>query len=364
MKIAQIAPIIERVPPKKYGGTERVVYALTEELAAKGHDVTLFATQDSITSAKLVSACEKGARELCKGNYYERSLQTLAHIGVAYSMQKEFDIIHDHCGISSLPLAINSTTPVIMTVHGAFNRNVSPVYIRLRNNVNPYFVSISNSQRKSLPILNYIGTVYNGLDMKEYPFSATGEGYLLFVGRITEEKGVGEAIKVALKLKLPLIIAAKLEKKDHYYYKKHVKPYLSNSIRWIGEVTETQRNKLMSRALCFLHPITWMEPFGLTLIEAMACGCPVIALNQGSTPEIVINGITGYAANDIYEMVRAVKKVNLINRKYCRQYALNNFSSQQMTSNYEILYKRILFNGLGKLIHEDKSYPRSSLAYI
>ena len=362
MKIAQISPIVERVPPKKYGGTERVVYTLTEELVRRGHDVTLFATEDSITSARLISTSKKGLRESAQSKFYERMLETLTHVGMAYSMQDEFDIIHDHSGAETLPMATLAKTPVVRTVHSAFNEKNVKIYQELNNSFNPYFVSISNSQREPLPDINYISTVYNGLSMNNYPFSSIQEGYLLFVGRIAIEKGVHNAIKVAQRLKLPLIIAAKLEEINIPYFREYIKPHLSDSIQWIGEVSEEERNRLMSRALCFLHPVTFREPFGLTLIESMATGCPVIAFNKGSIPEIIQEGRTGFIVDTETEMIAAVKQINTINRNYCRQYALTNFSAERMTDNYERVYQRILFAGIKKQLIKRRT-PERSLSF-
>ena len=343
MRIAQIAPVIERVPPKKYGGTERVVHVLTEELVKKGHDVTLFASGDSLTSARLIATTPKSVRELHRGNHYQAQIKTLAHVGYAYRMQSEFDIIHDHCGINGLPLAVNAKTPVVMTLHGAFNKKNIHIYKILNNPFNPYFVSISRRQQEMLPNLNYADNIYNGLIMNEYPFSKESEGYLLFVGRITKEKGVHNAIEVAKSLKLPLIIAAKLDSMNKGFFQKYVKPSLSSEIKWIGEVNEKERNRLMSKALCFLHPATWEEPFGLTLIEAMATGCPVVAFKKGSIPEIVRDKKTGYVVETLDEMVTAVKNIKKISREYCRDYAIDTFSADKMVSSYESLYTKILF---------------------
>jgi glycosyltransferase involved in cell wall biosynthesis len=339
MRIAQIAPIIERVPPKKYGGTERVVHALTEELVKRGHDVTLFASGDSITSAKLFSVYPKSLREARLKDIYGSNIWSMLSIGMAYSMQKSFDIIHDHSGYLSLPTANIAETPVVVTMHGPITTDVRKIYDRLRN---PHLVTISNSQGFPAPTLNYAGTVYNGLYLEDYPFSEEHDGYLLFVGRISMEKGVHHAIEVAQELDMPLIIAAKLETVDEPYFHQYIKPLLSEQIKWIGEVDEKERNLLMSKAKCFLHPVTWREPFGLTLIEAMACGCPVIAFDKGSIPEIIRNGETGFVVQDIEGMLDAVLSVDTIDRNKCREHALTNFSAQKMAEGYEAVYKKIL----------------------
>ncbi|SRR5258708_8207100 len=349
MKIAQIAPIIERVPPKKYGGTERVIYTLTEELVKMGHQVSLFASGDSQTSASLVSVTPRSLKQTHKNAHnadpYANNAITALHYGLAYKLQDQFDIIHDHHNYLTLPTAQLSSTPVVLTMHGPFLEEVHELYTTLTN---PNIVTISQKQAQMAPNgINHAGTIYHGLNMNHYPFSQKHDGYLLFVGRITLEKGVHFAIEVARKLGLSLIIAAKLEEgfeADVAYFKRCVKPYLTDKIRWIGETNEEERNKLMSKAMAFLHPVTWPEPFGLTLIESMACGTPVIAMDQGSIPEIIQNGKTGFVVQTVDEMVESVKKVDTISRWYCRQYALERFSGRRMAQQYVQLYSQILQN--------------------
>ncbi len=342
MRIAQIAPIVERIPPKKYGGTERVIYTLIEELVKLGHDVTLFASGDSVTSAKLVSAYPESLREAGVKDLYGMNPWTILNIGKAYSMQGQFDIIHDHTGYFSLPAANLSKTPVVYTYHGPFKTAEKKIFEELNR---PYIVTISNSQGKTAPNLNFAGTVYNGLNMQHYPFSDKNDGYLLFVGRISLEKGVHFAIEAAQTLNMPLIIAAKLETNyppDVEYFKEYIEPRLSGRIRWIGEVSEEERNQLMSKALAFLHPVTWREPFGLTLIEAAACGAPVVAFNRGSIPEIILNGKTGFVVEDVEEMAEAVLNIGSIDRAFCRKFALENFNGAKMAREYEQVYKKII----------------------
>lgn len=347
MKIAQIAPIIERVPAKKYGGTERVVYELTEELVARGHDVTLFASGDSITSAKLVSVYPTALREakICS-TANGANMWSLYNIGLAYHLQEQFDIIHDHTHVLGLPTAHLATTPVVTTLHDPVFPSYQPMFETFTN---PYVVTISKSQSHSLRNANNIGTVYNGLTMDQYPYSDTQQGYLLFVGTFREEKGAHIAIQAARKLHMPLILAGKLDDWQMPYFNEYVKPYLSDTIIYIGEVDEKQRNNLMSKALCFLHPISWLEPFGLTLIESMACGTPVVALNKGSIPEIIQDGKTGYVCNDFSELVEKIAKVGLIDRRYCRQYALSQFNRFRMTDGYLAIYRKILRSTYHKL---------------
>jgi glycosyltransferase involved in cell wall biosynthesis len=338
VKIAQIAPIVERVPPKTYGGTERVVHALTEELVRRGHEVTLFASGDSISSAKIESVYPRALREVKIPDLYGANPWTLLNYGLAYELQDEFDIIHDHMMPLSLPAANVASVPVVGTMHGAFTATNRRLFQSLRS---PHIVSISQAQTFSAPGINHAATIYNGLPMEHYPFSEEHEGYLLYVGRLSLEKGVHHAIEAAEQLDMPLILAAKLDPIDQPYYKAYIEPRLSNRVRWVGEVDEEERNRLMSKAKCFLHPVTWREPFGLTLIEAAACGCPVVAFNRGSIPEIIKTGITGYVVEDIDSMIDAIDGIGAINRAACREHALANFSAKRMADNYEELYKKL-----------------------
>lgn len=342
MKIAQIAPIIESVPPKKYGGTERVVSALTEELVRRGHEVTLFASGDSKTSAKLVSVYQKSIRDARLKDIYGPNYWTMLNIGLAYEKAGEFDIIHDHNGHLSLATANISPTPVVMTLHGSFDSINRVFYTRMGRRVN--FVSISKSQAKPAPNLNWVGNVYNGLKMDNFPFSEEHEDYLLFVGRLSMEKGAHIAIEVAQAMDKPLLMAAKLDFLDMNYFQEYISPYLSGSVRWVGEVDEEERNRLMSKAKCVLHPVTWPEPFGLTMIESMACGTPVIAFRRGSISEVIKDGVSGFVVEDSEEMVEMVDKVDEIDRKGCRQYALSHFSNVNMVDGYEEIYKKIIEN--------------------
>lgn len=350
MKIAMIAPLVERVPPKKYGGTERMVHSLTNELVRRGHDVTLFASGDSITSAKLVSVAPKGLRELRVKPLYEVNAPLMQSLARAFAkMDGEFDVIHDSSGYATLPFAEMSRTPVVMTLHG----HIAPAHLPLyREFQKANIVSISRDLGSDLEGLNHIGTVYNGLNMEYYPFSKEHDGYLLYVGRICQDKGTHNAILAAKRLNLPLIIAAKIEETEagHRYFRKHVKPYLGSQIEWVGEVDEDERNKLMSRALCFLHPAPWREPFGLTLIEAAACGAPVIALKRGAIPEIIEHGKSGFVVNNFDEVCEAIQKVGIIDRAYCRQHALTSFNERRMADGYEEVYKKVIAKQRGRVV--------------
>lgn len=340
MRIAQIAPIAERIPPVKYGGTERVVYELTNELVKRGHKVTLFASGDSITKAKLVSVFPRSLRSAKIKDPYGLNEWTVFNIGLAYDMQNEFDIIHDHNGFMGFPAANLATTPTVITLHGPVTSAQRKMFEKLKK---PNIATVSKAQLPNSEKVNYAGTVHHGLTMNNYPYSKTNDGYLLFVGRLSLEKGVHNAILVSQNLDIPLIIAAKLDSQERPYYEEYIEPYLSDDrIQWIGEVAEDERNKLMSRALCMLHPVLFKEPFGLTLIEALACGCPVIAFNRGSIPEIIQDKQTGFVVSDAEEMIDAVLKIDTIDRLTCRDYALLNFNAQKMVDGYEQIYKKIL----------------------
>lgn len=338
MKIAQLAPIAERVPPKRYGGTERVVHALTEELVRRGHEVTLFASGDSITNARLESVYPRALREAKLKDIYGTNDLTLLHMGLAYELQDEFDIIHDHLVPLSMPTANLASVPVVATMHGPFTSENRRLFEMLRG---PHIVTASQAQLYPLPNINHAGTIHHGLSMEHYPFGETHEGYLLYVGRISIDKGVHYALDVAQVLDLPLILAAKVEPHDQAYFREYIEPRLSVRIKWVGEVDEEERNRLMSRAMAFLHPVVFREPFGLTLIEAMACGCPVIAFNRGAIPEIIKTGVTGFVVEDVEGMVDALHNIGAISRAACRAHALENFNARKMTDGYEALYKKL-----------------------
>ncbi len=342
MRIAQIAPIAERVPPKKYGGTERVIATLTDELVDRGHDVTLFASGDSVTKAKLVSVFPRATREAGIKDPHGINEWSIHSIANAYKQQEKFDIVHDH-NLPISTLAANfAKVPVVATLHGSLSFASKKVYSTL-SNVN--LITISESQKRQGHGLNIYETVHHGLNFDNYPIGESSENFLLFVGRISFDKGLHHAIEIAQFLNIKLVIAAKLDQTDKKYFAEYIEPSLSDGlIEWVGEVSETERNQLYSKALCLINPITWPEPFGLTMIEAMACGCPVVAFNQGSVPEIVVPGATGFIANDIEEMIESILEVARIDRRETALYARANFNSQTMTDKYERIYQQILAN--------------------
>jgi glycosyltransferase involved in cell wall biosynthesis len=341
MKIAQIAPLNQRVPPRRYGGTERVVSYLTEELVKRGHEVTLFAAAGSETDAELIPAVNHPLRD---AHILDATPFTVAEVAKVYKMANKFDIIHNHAWQDYLTFASasHSTTPTVTTLHNPFfteTRRVFDEYKHLN------FISISNNQRKSNRKLNYLGTVYNGIPAEKFPFRKNHSEYLLHVGRISLQKGTHIAIDIATALKKELIIAAKLDPWEVSYFNQYIAPRLSNGhVHWVGEVDSNERNELMSKALCLLAPITWREPFGLAMIESMACGSPVIAYKRGSVPEIVEHGKTGFVVENERQMVRAVRKVGSIDRKVCREYIKKKFNVKQMVTGYEKIYQNILEN--------------------
>ena len=339
MRIAQIASLFERVPPKRYGGTERFVSLLTEELVNRGHKVTLFASGDSITNAKLIPVNPHSLRE---SHILDTNPYTVLATAMAYKNADKFDIIHNNTypDYVAFPAAYSSTTPTVTTLHTPFNIENTRLFEAYKD-LN--FVPISNNQRRSLPGLNYTRTIYHGVPVNKFPFKKTHGNYLLYVGRIALIKGTHFAIDVAEALNKELIIAAKLDPQDIEYFNRFIGSRLSNGrIKWVGEVTDEERNDLMANALCLLHPITWKEPFGLTLIESMACGTPVVAFRKGSIPEIIIDKKTGFIVETENEMIRAVKKISSISRSECRKHVRDNFNLKKMVDAYEKLYYEIV----------------------
>lgn len=341
MRIAQIAPLVERVPPRAYGGTERVVSVLTEELVRRGHDVTLYASGDSVTAADVSATVPRALREDRSDNIYSVNPPVLHLLGRAYAHARDYDIIHDHTGTMGLSFAELSPTPVVLTQHGNLDADELPLYREFRRAV---IVPISRALAERHPGLNYTDVIHHGLPFDRYPFGKHPGRYLLYVGRICREKGTHLAVRLARELGLPLIIAAKLEHapQEMRYFRTHVRPYLSSRIDWVGEVDERERNRLMAGALCLVHPITWDEPFGLTLIESMACGTPVVAMGRGSIPEIVRHGVTGYVADSYEQMKAAISQVHRIDRAACRDYARSQFSVGRMADAYESLYRSLV----------------------
>ncbi|MEA5568558.1 glycosyltransferase family 4 protein [Anabaena sp. UHCC 0399] len=340
MRIAQIAPLWERVPPPAYGGIELVVGLLTDELVRRGHEVTLFASGDSITSANLASVHPRALR--LDSSIKEYGIYEMLQLGSVYERAEEFDIIHSHMGCASLSYSKLVKTPTINTLHGIFTPDNEKMFQYAKSQP---FVSISDAQRELRLGLNYVGTVYNGIDVSSYKFYPQPDEppYLTFLGRISPEKGTHLAIEIAKKAGWRLKIAGKVDVVDVEYFEKEVKPLIDGQqIEYLGEANHIQKNVLMGGAVATLFPITWREPFGLVMVESMASGTPVIAMKLGSTTEVIAHGKTGFLCNDVEECVSAIAKVADLDRYACREYIENRFSLQAMTDGYEEVYRQIL----------------------
>jgi glycosyltransferase involved in cell wall biosynthesis len=339
VRIAQVAPLHESVPPKLYGGTERVVSYLTEELVRQGHDVTLFASGDSVTSAVLAPACPEALR------LNPSAVDHLAHhitmLEDVFSQSENFDIVHFHIDYLHFPLSRRQRIPNVTTLHGRLDiPDLQPLYQRFSDMP---VVSISDAQREPLPNVNWQGTVYHGLPERQYTFHEQTGKYLAFLGRISPEKGVDRAIEIASRAGIPLKIAAKVDRADQEYFDSIIRPLLDNPlVEFIGEIGYPDKDEFLGNALALLFPINWPEPFGLVMIEAMACGTPVIAHPYGSVPEVIEEGRTGFLVNDVADAVKAIDGVAKISREECRQRFEERFSAQRMASDYLAVYKRLM----------------------
>jgi glycosyltransferase involved in cell wall biosynthesis len=338
MKIAQVAPLYESVPPKQYGGTERVVSYLTEELVEMGHEVTLFASGDSETAARLIPACPSSLR-LDQG-----CIDQLAHHYVmledVMERAEDFDIIHFHVDYLHFPLSRIAGFPHVTTLHGRLDLpDLVPLYRKYREMP---VVSISQGQRKPLSWANWVGNVFHGLPHRLSPGDGSGK-YLAFLGRICPEKRVDRAIQIAAEAGMPLKIAAKVDLADREYYECKIKPLLANPhVEYIGEITEHQKAEFLGNAYAHIFPIDWPEPFGLAMIEAMACGTPTIAFNCGSVPEVITHGLTGFIVNNMQEAVNAITEVSTLSRASCRREFETRFTASRMAQDYVRLYETML----------------------
>ncbi len=343
MRIAQVSPLYESVPPKLYGGTERVVSYLTEELVRQGHDVTLFASGDSVTSARLVSPCRKSLR-LDKGSRDHISHHVLM-LEQAMNMQDEFDIMHFHIDYIHYPIARRTSVPIVTTLHG---RQDLPDLKALYGEFDDVpLISISSSQRSPIPHVNWQGTVYHGLPLSLYSHSEGPGSYLAFLGRISPEKRLDRAIEIAGRTGIPLRIAAKVDKADEEYFYKEIKPRLNHrDVIFLGEIGEDQKEHFLGNALALLFPIDWPEPFGLVMIESFACGTPVIAWPEGSVPEIIDEGVTGFICGDIDQAVEAVGKASALDRLACRKRFEERFSASRMAQDYLDIYRRLAYRAM------------------
>ncbi len=339
MRIAQVSPLIESVPPKRYGGTERIVSYLTEELVRLGHDVTLFASGDSVTNARLIAPCQRSLRknEKCKDPVAREVLlvdHVLEHAG-------EFDVIHFHTGYLHFPVCRCLSVPHLTTLHGRLDLpDLVPVFDRFRDEP---LISISNAQRQPLAWANWQTTIYHGLPTDLFSFRRSSDDYLAFLGRISPEKGADRAIEIAKRVGIPLKIAAKVDRVDRRYFKRVVEPLLNDShVEWLGEISDQQKNDFLGNAYALLFPIDWPEPFGLVMIEAMACGTPVIAYDRGSVPEVMDVGVTGFIVRELDEAAEAVRRVRNLSRARCREVFDKRFTATRMANDYIHVYQRML----------------------
>jgi glycosyltransferase involved in cell wall biosynthesis len=342
MRIAQLAPLWERVPPPAYGGIELIVGLLTDELVKRGHEVTLFASGDSVTDAKLEAIhpralrLEPNAKEYC---VYEALL-----LSSAFQRSGEFDVIHSHLGYAALPYAKLVKVPTVHTLHGIFTSDGEKLFQHAKEQ--PY-ISISQAQIEPRLGLNIAATVYNAIDIHQHKFypKADEPPYLAFLGRISPEKGPHHAIEIAKQVGLPLKIAGKVDVVDRKYFEQDIEPLIDGKqIQYVGEANHHQKNELMGRAMATLFPITWREPFGLVMIESMAAGTPVIAMRMGSTPEIISHQKTGFLCDSVAECIAAVKAIDTIDRLACRDHVATRFGVEQMADGYEAVYRQVAAN--------------------
>jgi glycosyltransferase involved in cell wall biosynthesis len=339
MRIAQVAPLYESVPPKLYGGTERVVSWLTEELVRLGHDVTLFASGDSLTTARLVPPCKRALR--LDSNCVDQLAHHVLMLDQVFNEKENFDLIHFHVDYLHFPFSRRQHAVHVTTLHGRLDLpDLVPLYRHFRDIP---VISISDAQRKPLPWANWRGTVHHGLPRESFSLGGGKGRYLAFLGRTSPEKGLDQAIEIAKRVEMPLKIAAKIDRVDVEYFETVIKPLLDHPlIEFIGEVGYPEKNVFLGNAAGLLFPINWREPFGLVMIEAMACGTPVIAYPRGSVPEVMQDGVTGFVVPDLEGAVKAVRRLVEIDRRKCRRHFEQHFNAERMAQDYLNIYQRLV----------------------
>ena len=338
MRIAQIAPLAEPVPPEMYGGTERVVSLLTEELVRRGHQVTLFASGDSETEARLVSVTREALR--LRPDDVDPNLHLMLELGLVFERAEQFDVIHSHVDYFGLPFARLVRTPVLTTLHGRLDLpGLRTIYERYDT---APLVSISDNQREPIPGANWAATVYNGTDLNSFTFREEVGDYFAFVGRICPEKNVEGAIAIARRTGVPLRIAAKVDPVDVDFYESVIKPLIDGRhVEYLGELGDVDKDELLGSARALLFPVDWPEPFGLAMTEAMACGTPVLALRRGSVPEVVEDGVTGFVRDSEEDLADVADEVTTLSRRACRERVERYFSVEVMTDGYEAVYESL-----------------------
>lgn len=338
MEIAQVSPLIESVPPRFYGGTERVVSYVTEELIRRGHKVTLFASGDSKTGAELVPVVDTALR---LGNLQDPLFYHTLLLEEVAKRRDQFDIIHFHLAFEHFPLARQLAVPQLTTMHG--RADIPGLQAVFREFTDMPMVSISDYQRTPIPYANWMATIYHGLPEDLYTYRQTAEHYLAFIGRASPEKGLDRAVEIATGCGIDIKVAAKVDEVDQDYFDARVKPLLDHPhVEYMGEITAAQKDELLGNALAVLFPIEWPEPFGLVMIEAMACGTPVIAFPQGSVPEVISHGETGFIVNNVDEAIKAMDKIHTISRECCRYIFETRFSDKHMTDEYLKIYETLI----------------------
>jgi glycosyltransferase involved in cell wall biosynthesis len=348
MKIAQVAPLFESVPPKLYGGTERVVAYLTDALVALGHDVTLFASGDSQTRARLVPCCQQSLR--LDPSCYDPLAMHVIQLQEVLERRHQFDIVHFHTDYLHFPFTKNQINPNLTTLHGRLDiKELNMIYSKF---VDQKVVSISYQQRKPVHHANWLGNIYHGLPEDLYNFDTGRKGYFAFLGRISPEKRPDRAIELAVKAQKPLKVAAKIDRNDLEYYNTEIRHLLEHPlVEFMGEISEQEKNKFLGEAECLLFPIDWPEPFGMVMIEAMACGTPVIAFENGSVREVIDQGVTGYIVHTMEEAYQAVNKIPYISRSKVREVFEKRFGSQRMANDYLELYSKLIRKNKMKVYH-------------
>lgn len=339
MKIAQVAPLYESVPPRAYGGTERVVSYLTETLVDMGHEVTLFASGDSATSAHLVSVVPRGLR--LDPHRPDPLVWHTIMMDMVLKAARSFDVIHFHTDVLQLPMVGHCTTPCVSTAHGRLDLpDLKPLFRCFPRHP---MVSISNSQRKPLPWINWRATVNHGLPLGLYSLHPQPQDYFAFVGRVSPEKRADRAIEIAKACGMPLRIAAKVDAADKHYFEATIEPLLDDPlVTYVGEIGDEAKNDFIGNARALLMPIDWPEPFGLVMIEAMACGTPVIAYRHGSVPEIIDHGVTGFIVENQEQAIAAARNIGEIDRRRCRQVFEQRFSARVMARRYLEVYRELV----------------------
>jgi glycosyltransferase involved in cell wall biosynthesis len=339
MRIGMISPLEMRVPPVAYGGTELIVSLLVEEYIRRGHEVTLFASGDAVTKARLVSVCSHYLR----GTDRDKSILNMLNAVACLERSDQFDIIHNHTELEGMSIACLTRTPMLTTLHGNLKGDSQILFSRYAG----WYNTISYSAKSLLPEKErFAGVIYNAIDVDAFPFvAARFDTTLLFLSRISAEKGPHLAIEVARKLGMRLIIAGNVDTVDEQYFRKEILPKIDgDQVKYVGEANFEQKIRLMTEAYCLLAPITWSEPFGLFMVEAMACGTPVIVMNYGSAPEVVRHGETGFVVNTLAEMMEAVSRIPQIDRYACRRHVEQRFDVSRMADDYLKAYNKIVLH--------------------